>query len=218
MKTANCIICLEKATSYTGHVLKGDDKVTAGWCDKHAANGRNLMTALVGGYIDAFGLLDFWSSEPIVTEPAQVSQPQKITYKTMLVARDLMNQTARLDLVDKKKALLFVLSQSDNNQKLIDEITKNGLPKNIFVSLDASEKTIETLSIFAPVKQHILIKDGSIYFSWMPDFFERQAPSIIDELPKLDITYQEYHNRTLRAIALSYGVQPEDLTGSIPKS
>ena len=33
--TTRCIVCLKKATHYTGHLVKGNGKVLAGWCDEH---------------------------------------------------------------------------------------------------------------------------------------------------------------------------------------
>ena len=35
-ETKNCIVCLKKAKSHTGHVIdKKGNAITAGWCGKH---------------------------------------------------------------------------------------------------------------------------------------------------------------------------------------
>ncbi len=35
MMTKNCIVCGKEAKVWTGHVLKGTEKVAAGWCKPH---------------------------------------------------------------------------------------------------------------------------------------------------------------------------------------
>jgi len=35
-RTTKCIICLKKATCYTGHVVKEGEPISAGWCREHA--------------------------------------------------------------------------------------------------------------------------------------------------------------------------------------
>jgi len=38
MKTKNCVRCGKPAKFYSGHVLDGKKKVTAGWCSERCAN------------------------------------------------------------------------------------------------------------------------------------------------------------------------------------
>jgi hypothetical protein len=40
--TENCIICLKPAVSFSGHVMKGDIAITAGWCDDHRSKIREV--------------------------------------------------------------------------------------------------------------------------------------------------------------------------------
>lgn len=40
--TNNCIQCSSKATVWTGHVLKGKQMITAGWCKDHLHQSENM--------------------------------------------------------------------------------------------------------------------------------------------------------------------------------
>ncbi len=62
MMCENCIICLKKATVFTGHVLKGTrrEKVTAGWCkdDLQKSEDMTLMkgAACFGEWKPEYGI------------------------------------------------------------------------------------------------------------------------------------------------------------------
>ena len=66
-RTTQCIVCLNKAINYTGHLSKGDNMVLAGWCDEHIdviiQDGKNntkilfLMNTIgcYGGWHEKYG-------------------------------------------------------------------------------------------------------------------------------------------------------------------
>ena len=57
--TENCIICLNPATNYCGHVLLGPIAITAGFCGKHTdTNIPSLanMQGCYGGWLPEYGL------------------------------------------------------------------------------------------------------------------------------------------------------------------
>lgn len=67
LATTKCIVCLGPAEILGGHILKGDEKVLVGWCEKHADNSvsPNLMRRVgcYGGWHPRYGLTDdFWGS------------------------------------------------------------------------------------------------------------------------------------------------------------
>lgn len=34
-QTKRCVVCLKEATIWSGYILEGEEKITAGWCKKH---------------------------------------------------------------------------------------------------------------------------------------------------------------------------------------
>ena len=60
-QTPNCLICLRPATTWTGHVLHGEDVITAGWCVEHVPEGRAMRDfagrqGCFGGYLPAYDI------------------------------------------------------------------------------------------------------------------------------------------------------------------
>lgn len=60
-KVKNCIVCLKKATIYTGHVMKENLVVSAGFCEKH----QDAPCASLLGEEGCFG---GWHKEYGITE------------------------------------------------------------------------------------------------------------------------------------------------------
>lgn len=68
-ETTKCIICLEDAKVHTGHVLKPDGSVLAGWCKEHedvylkTETKRvlylNNKTGCYGGWLETYGFKSF---------------------------------------------------------------------------------------------------------------------------------------------------------------
>ena len=57
-ETERCLVCLEPATVYAGHVMAGAAEVTAGWCRAHADTPcPNLLNrqGCYGAWIDLYG-------------------------------------------------------------------------------------------------------------------------------------------------------------------
>ena len=57
-QTLRCIECLREATHWSGHVLRGERKVLAGWCDTHSTRGWRTMLgarACFGGWHKKLG-------------------------------------------------------------------------------------------------------------------------------------------------------------------
>lgn len=61
MRTKNCIICKREAVIYTGHVKKGNKKITAGFCITHKKDSETLpMTdgpGCYGEFKNDFGII-----------------------------------------------------------------------------------------------------------------------------------------------------------------
>lgn len=75
--TTQCIVCLKEATNHTGHVLKENNIVLAGWCSQHVdamltdydTRDQYLFlmsrTGCFGGWHEKYGFL---SEEPLNNE------------------------------------------------------------------------------------------------------------------------------------------------------
>lgn len=77
------------------------------------------------------------------------------------IQKNLNNQKAEI--------LKEVLLKIGGNQASIDEISKNGLPKQVFVSSDVPQVVITRLSFFCPVVIHEWLQQSSIVFVWRDD-------------------------------------------------
>jgi len=56
LRTENCLVCLKPATEFTGHVLKGTKRVTAGWCKEHSRTpGWPISMSLLGVSMGCYG-------------------------------------------------------------------------------------------------------------------------------------------------------------------
>lgn len=59
--TDKCIVCLAKAETWTGHVMRGKEIVLAGWCSIHRSRSMSDLRLLkhegcFGGYHASYGL------------------------------------------------------------------------------------------------------------------------------------------------------------------
>jgi hypothetical protein len=58
--TEKCIVCLKKATNFSGHVIKNDGRIIiAGWCDEHSdLHSINLLNknGCFGGWHNEYGI------------------------------------------------------------------------------------------------------------------------------------------------------------------
>jgi hypothetical protein len=53
-ETKNCVYCGEKAEVWTGHVIKGDEIIGAGWCQECLYD-KGKIAGFVGHYKKKFG-------------------------------------------------------------------------------------------------------------------------------------------------------------------
>lgn len=64
MRTKNCIYCNSPAQLYSGHILKGSEKITAGTCNKHKESREYIgPNGYLGPYKKEFGLLSDFNHE-----------------------------------------------------------------------------------------------------------------------------------------------------------
>ena len=82
-KTQYCIKCKREPDLYTGHVLRGNEKITAGWCnichDRHvnlfeSVQNVDYSPGFSGYWIPNMGIID-WREEDMLEE---VSLPEEM--------------------------------------------------------------------------------------------------------------------------------------------
>ena len=50
MMTQNCIVCYQEAKLFTGHVKRGNESITAGWCKNHIHKSNDMSIMINSGF------------------------------------------------------------------------------------------------------------------------------------------------------------------------
>ncbi len=81
-------------------------------------------------------------------------------------------QKAKRDFEKQKCEILISKIEGTGQERLIKMLKEQGLPKQIMVSTGINFKVRTLLSFFAEVHVSSMLKDPSIYFSWVENILD----------------------------------------------